>query len=266
MSTGISHTHVSLVIIVALALILGAAPVVQAVPPGDLDLSTGSNSWEPAAPTMTCGHWNLADDFRTWPDHENPNRDSCGNSGVWHFMRSDSLARNPESYSLLPAFNPAADGIWGLNQWHRLPLAGSGFPLPAVAINATGVTQYPHSYIWPAGVVNLHPYENEMAIVGWQAPIAGAVSISGTVGDLDPGGNDGVTWAIDTQSVELAAGTVSGNSQTFNVSATVQPGDFVYFSISPGPNGDFYSDSTQLDVTITPVSNSEPQTLHSMDH
>lgn len=62
---------------------------------------------------------------------------------------------------------------------------------------------------------------------------------------------------IATQFVTLAAGTVSSSSQTFNVSATVQPGDFVYFSIGPGPRGDFHSDSTQLDVTITSASDSE---------
>jgi len=35
--------------------------------------------------TLACTDWNLASDFRVSPNQENPNRDSCGNLGVWHF-------------------------------------------------------------------------------------------------------------------------------------------------------------------------------------
>ncbi len=237
------------------ALLLSADPLAIAAPAGPGTLPDGQTE-EIAAPAATCDQWDLADEFRTWPNQENPNRDSCGNPGVWRFMASGSLDRDPGSYALMQYFDPDADGIWGLNKWHAPPetIAGERFDLPAVAINATGATQYLYGFTWPPGVVNLHPFQDKMAVVAWQAPITGTVSISGTVKDLHPGGE--FTWAIDTQSAELAAGTVSSGSQSFDVSVAVQPGDFVYFAIGPGKD-DFYGDSTQLDVRITPTAVSD---------
>ena len=45
-----------------------------------------------------CSQWNLTSDFRVSPDEENPNRDSCGNPDVWHFMQSTDLNPVPQTY------------------------------------------------------------------------------------------------------------------------------------------------------------------------
>jgi hypothetical protein len=64
--------------------------------------------------TLACTDWNLASDFRVSPNQENPNRDSCGNLGVWHFMSADL---NRQTYALLPGFKPNSGGILGLEVW-----------------------------------------------------------------------------------------------------------------------------------------------------
>src|SRR5258706_35833 len=64
-------------------------------------------------PNVGCYTWNLANDFRVSPNQENPNRDSCNNLGVWKFMASTTLTRDPET--LCPAY--ASDGIkWYLDK------------------------------------------------------------------------------------------------------------------------------------------------------
>jgi hypothetical protein len=58
---------------------------------------------QPAA-SPSCPGWNLAAEFRHFPNQANPNPDNCGNANVWYFMESRSLARDPLTYSLLPEF------------------------------------------------------------------------------------------------------------------------------------------------------------------
>ena len=62
---------------------------------------------------LACTDWNLASDFRVSPNQENPNRDSCGNLGVWHFMSADL---NRQTYTLLQGFKPDLSNILELRR------------------------------------------------------------------------------------------------------------------------------------------------------
>ena len=217
---------------------------------------TNKPSVEQTLSPQACTDWNLASDFRRSPNQENPNRDSCGTLGVWHFMMSADLNRDPQTYSLLPYFASSSGGIQGLEKWsgpeHLPPPDG----IPEFAINTTGVDQYV-PYVFPPNVIDAHPGITRLAIAGWRSPISGTVRITGFVNDLNPGCGDGILWYIDKGTANLAAGSIaSGGSQEFRdgtggdnlAEVAVNQGDFVYFGIHPGD--DFYCDSTELDISI----------------
>ena len=88
---------------------------------------TSSLPAERGAQQQTCTDWNLASDFRRWPNQENPNRDSCGNLGVWHLMESNGLNPDPATYTLLPYYANRSGGIQGIEKWTG---TGSGWMLP----------------------------------------------------------------------------------------------------------------------------------------
>ena len=130
-----------------------------------------------------CPAWNLAADFRVSPDHENPNRDSCGNREVWHFLESDPStfpAHIPVTYPLLPEFITDRFFIVGLESWQgTVGLTSIKDKLPSVGINNTGATQKFSGGVWPAGLVMAHPLPDKFAVVGWRSPISGIVTIAG---------------------------------------------------------------------------------------
>jgi hypothetical protein len=197
--------------------------------------------------------WNLATDFRIFPNQANPNPDSLGNPDVWHFMESSSLAHDPKTYKLLSEFIPDAFFIQDVQQWQN-PFNCStscNDKLPAVGINATGTLQHPTGMDWPAAVVRMHPFPDQLSIIGWRSPINGKVTIRGTVTDLDSLCGNGVAWSIDSGSHSLAQGVLpNGNFQAFELpDINVTQGSFIYFIIDP--NGDHFCDSTGLDLTIT---------------
>lgn len=104
-----------------------------------------------------------------------------------------------------------------------------------------------------------------MAIIAWRSPLNGYVSISGAVSDDDPGGGDGILWFIDQNTTNLAfGGFVNGGSQTFAAgaggaalnTAAVSVGDMIYLVIHP--NGNYYFDSTRVNLAITVTSPPTP--------
>jgi len=211
----------------------------------------------------------LTSDFRISPNQENPNSDSCGNSDIWHFMRSSDLNRDPLNYSLLPNFVPDQFGVLGLESWQgtqglpdpRLP----NTRYPYVGINATGTT-YTQSHsvgtlTWPTDTVHIHPYLTELAIVGWRSIFTGTISITGTVSDAEicipAADDDGILWYIDKGVTNLAYGSIGrGGIQAFQDGTggntlnniAVNPGEIIYFVIHP--KGNHYCDVTRLDISI----------------
>jgi hypothetical protein len=210
-----------------------------------------------AAQTQT---WNLATDFRIYPNQANPNPDTQSNANVWYFMESSSLTHDPMTYSLLPEFITDAFYIPGIQQWQgTTPSGGEKNKLSAIGINATGSFQQALTISWPANVVRVHPLPDRFVVVGWRSPINGSVDVTGSFYDLDANGGDGVDWFIDRGAMTIASGAIAnGGSQQFQSGVngvSVNYGDFLYFIV--GPNGSYDNDSTGLDLTIIP-SNTPP--------
>ena len=202
---------------------------------------------------LACTDWNLASDFRVSPNQENPNRDSCGNLGVWHFMSADL---NRQAYALLPYFTTEEWGVFGLESWEKTPSVVPDEYLPVVGINASG-SDLSDPIIWPVNTVRVHPSPSEQAVVGWRSTVDGEVSVTGSVVDLSVGCGDGIVWTIDRNAANLASGSISdGGAQDFGDGAggdhlaniSVGQGDMLYFAIGPG--GDYCGDSTRLDISI----------------
>ncbi|MBI5365310.1 MAG: hypothetical protein HZA53_19185 [Planctomycetes bacterium] len=230
----------------------------------------------PCTAPIPCGQWSLAADFRVAPDQENPNRDACGNLGVWHFLGSDPAtfpAHDPSMYTLLSDYFTDMFTVPGLETWQGTHVQAPSYPnLPSVAINNTGAHQSIIGIEWPAGVVNVHPLSDQLVIVGWRSPYTGRVSIIGGVQDLDntcASSPDGIAWSIDrydgVTNTTLASGAIpDGGAQDFRagvggaslVSLAVAEGDFLYFIVDP--MSEFACDSTGLDIVIRPAESGAP--------
>jgi hypothetical protein len=220
--------------------------------PGD-PISNGVGAADEGTLTpQACTDWNLASDFRRYPNQENPSRDACGNPGVWQYMSAD-LSR--QAYALLPYFTTSVIGVPGLHQWHGTYYNAPEDYHPHVTINATGAD---HG-TWPANAVYVHPAPSEMVVVAWRSPLDGAVSVSGSVADppIGVGCGDGILWYIDLNAVNLASGSYpDGGAQDFRdgtggdllANISVSQGDMLYFAIHPG--GDFCGDTTDLRISI----------------
>jgi len=224
-----------------------------------LGLLAGLFALNTVAWAADCAEWNLAKDFRASPNQENPNRDLCGNLGVWHFMQSADFNRNPQTYSLMQRFTTDFVGVHDFQAWGGTE-TDSGFVngyMPSVVTNKRGQVT---STLIP-DKIHIHPAPAKLVVVGWRSPINGNVKISGLIVDVDGGGGDGVLWYIDKNTANLASGSLAnGASQNIQDGGTignslsnisVNQGDFIYFVVHP--NASHYYDTTMLDVTITPV-------------
>jgi hypothetical protein len=207
-----------------------------------------------------CKAWNLSFDFRTYPNQENPNRDSCGNKDVWYFLESSTLDRISANYSILQNFVADAFAIPGYQQWqgnHTWPNRQNIY-FPSIGINTTDQTKTIETAIHPSRSIAVHPFDSQsLVIIGWKSPITNVVSISGFVNDLDNHGGDGILWFIDKGNQNLASGTIGdGGEQAFldvadsqNLRDTsVSKGEFIYFIVHPNQNDEY--DTTQIDIQI----------------
>ena len=228
---------------------------------------TSSSTLASEAPISrsNCRVWNLTAD--TLPRvyliyRKDLQRDTCGNSGVWQFMQSSALERNPSTYSALQRFLPNVFGIEGLASWDGSYVEPHVDPQPLpnqpwIGINATGQPQQPLTIDWPAYAVLGHPAPEQLLVVRWQSPISGLVQVTGAAHDVDNHGGDGVLWFIDNGATNLAAGGFyDGGAQDFidgvggsNLNAiSVKRGESLYFILHP--NGNYLYDSTRLDISI----------------
>jgi RHS repeat-associated protein/uncharacterized repeat protein (TIGR01451 family) len=211
--------------------------------------------------------WNIAHDFQLAPNQANPS-----NGGVWTYLQSGSNALDPSGYSKLPNFTSQAYSIAGLQQWTGTFASGGRADdmLSAAGVNASGVSQHPLTFVWPNGVFRVHPW-TPAVVVGWTSPFTGTVHVEGAVTHLDQSCGDGVRWNVLSGSTKLASGQVTfgANAGQFLSEGTggaglnqisVTTGQSLYFVVDAGANGDFYCDSTALDVTVVegPAPNTRP--------
>lgn len=187
-----------------------------------------------------------------------------GSNKVWYFMQSKSFAHDPRTYQFLSAYyepcvsDAASNWVDGMPCWQNPEVDARGYRLPLVGINSTTEIQVVKNFPFPPRSVFVHPSSTGLAIVAWKSPVTGLVNISGFFSDLDPTGFNGVIWSVDRGSQTLASGTIpnGGPPQTFNLTnVSVKTGQVLYFTVDP--DGDYSSDATGMDVTITKVSHSE---------
>jgi hypothetical protein len=109
--------------------------------------------------------------------------------------------------------------------------------------------------------VSIHPYlSQELAILGWQSPISGKVTVCGTIQDGDVGGGDGIVWFIDRGATTLASGQFdNGSKQTFQdglgganlTDIAITQNEVLYFIVHPNQTASY--DTTLLDFAINSV-------------
>lgn len=187
-----------------------------------------------------------------------------GANKVWYFLQSKSFVHDPRTYQFLSAYyepcvsDAASNWVDGMPCWQNPQVDVRGYRLPLVGINATYTAQVVKNFPFPPRSVFVHPSISGLAIIGWKSPFTGMVNVSGFFSDLDPTGFNGVIWSVDLGSQTLATGIIAngGPAQTFSLNDVfVKSGQVLYFIVDP--DGDYTSDATGVDVTITRVRNSE---------
>ena len=196
--------------------------------------------------------WRLAKDFRLAPHQSNPNPDRCGDPQVWYFQSAAGI-RHPESFRTLPRFTPDAFHIGGIEQWQGGESSGGPLnQLPAIGINHTGDAQMIAGIVWPKNWIRVHPSHRKV-VVGWRSPVASLVSVTANFTDFDATCGDGARISVlQDQTILDTKQLPNGGSRQFIRTLQVQPGEFLYFIVGNGDNGDFACDSTGLAVNITP--------------
>jgi hypothetical protein len=214
-----------------------------------------------SAEPRSCNDWNLVLDYLRTSDQTQPvQSDPCGQP-VWFFMNSASLNYDPASYIPLPAFFDSyvycTPGT-GIKRWMAGPDAE-----PEVILNALGQDQACHTWApitLKTATVHVHPSPSSAAVVGWKSPVQGTVQVEINLADRDPNGGDGVDWFVQhvqkNRTTMPGSGViVNGGSASWLRTLSVKAGDILYFGFGPGPAGDYYYDSTALDITITHIAN-----------
>lgn len=201
-----------------------------------------------------CNNWNFALDFMSAPDQPRAiYPDSCGNP-VWYFMKSATISPDPATYTLLETFadnSPTCSPGTGIKSWN------DGGQLPVILVNASGVDQSCNPWnpiTLMANTAYVHPYYASAAVVGWESPFSGKVRVTVNLADIDSCGDDGVNWFVQKGSAILASeafGAGGSASWASEGDLTVEKNEFLYFAVGPGPDSQFYCDTTGLDVTIS---------------
>lgn len=188
-----------------------------------------------APPTMT---WDVATGF---------------NAAPWSYMQRAGVDCTGAATPLgFPHVGPAGTNFVG-RQGVNTPII---VPLVAKNLATTGVTVYSSANI-PGNAVWMHPGETgvnaKCAVVRFSAPMAGTFRIRGFIKSVDTAANQ-VNGHIFANSVgvggPIALSGPMGTQVSFDQTVTLvgQPRT-IDFALDDG--GSYYSDSTQLSLTIT---------------
>lgn len=216
--------------------------------------------------------WNLADDFQSGSQHQNPNRDHYAQP-TWHFLRTSNRQHDVAKRSWL------RDGQY-------TPLSQYGtrlFDLPVDAWVKHAAGDYRQPVIgrfglrhelglrFESGDIFFAPGHDDACVLGWRSPVAGTLTIEGSFqhAEQDPEDNSGIRWYIErgrapgsaqgNLAAELAAGASRFGTDTqvgsFHVRGQkMEPGDFIYFIVdakSDGSEQPQQGDFTRLRARLT---------------
>jgi hypothetical protein len=119
---------------------------------------------------------------------------------------------------------------------------------PSVTINATAELVDLGTPKLPPHSVSVHPSPSVDAVIAWQSPVAGEISVRGRVADADGACGDGIEWELTLNDAELtlAAGSLpNGGSEeigvgnknstagTPEITAKVERGDWLRLIVKP---------------------------------
>jgi hypothetical protein len=223
-----------------MGLLAAAAVLILVVLAGGLTVDlVGSLGPSESASAGTPQTWDPSADFGLVSPRQNPGPDRYGNPAVWSFLRTPGAEHDPSTYFLLPDF---AD------------------PPPTFA----GETWYDSDYVnlligRRAGddAINMHPWSDgairKDAILGWTSPIAGQVTVEGTVARAQhscPVDAGDIIFSIERGTVSLEQ-TVLGFAQNakFSLTTSVSIGESLYFIVDA--DADASCDLTELRLTIS---------------
>ena len=200
--------------------------------------------------------WNLTKDLLATNNQISFNQ---GSNGVWYLLQSSSFKHFPKTYQFLPFYslpcvtNPSAQLVVNLPCWQNPTPDSQGNVEPIIIANVTYQTVFFRNFGIPARSVTMHPSMFGLAVIGWKSPVTGRVNVAGFFSDLDPNCGNGIIWSVGKGSQTLTSGTVAngGPAQSYSLTGiSVVEGQVLYFTVDP--NGDYFCDTTGVDVTITP--------------
>lgn len=105
-----------------------------------------------------------------------------------------------------------------------------------------------NALIWATG---MHPGSTVNPVLRWSAPLDGTVVLSGSFGDADPGGGDGVTVAIRRNGTDVWTQNIpnAGPAAGFSLNLTLARGDLLDFVVSPNASPAY--DTTGHSISMT---------------
>jgi hypothetical protein len=183
--------------------------------------------------------WNLASDFTSTGTGANPDHDQYGGT-PWSYVEGPvsalAFGHDPSKFTPLSSFATGVRG--GLAGWSD-PTDQTAF----IGINPTdsAITDPSQSAIsYPAHTIAIQPPGDRLVAVGWTSPYQEPVTVlvTGTVAENDSSPTClllGPGWSLDQDGNQLLAGsTVNGSIVG---TPTVNPGDSLYLTLTPGANG-----------------------------
>lgn len=111
-----------------------------------------------------------------------------------------------------------------------------------------------NALIWATG---MHPGSTVNPVLRWSAPLDGNVVLTGSFGDADPGGGDGVTATIRRNGTQVWTQNIAngGAAASFSLNLTLVRGDLIDFVVSPNasPAYDTTGHSISMTFAATPL-------------
>jgi hypothetical protein len=201
--------------------------------------------------------WNLARDLLAnvkANSPTNPFADSYAHPQVWHMMFASGSAYDPATYGDIPnealVLNTACSlPMPGYSSW-LYTKAQTGINTATTTINGVACAV---GQVLPPLKAFAHPGPNNLVLFGWQSPVAGLVSISGTFSDDDCSSGNGIAWHVDHSHAGVVVAMATGafgncGKDQQQLNAEVAVGDYLYFIVDP--NGDNTADLTGVEISI----------------
>lgn len=168
----------------------------------------------------------------------------------------DSGIPAPVTQSVTYNFNNQYSGVQGQNQWYYKNALGTN-----LTYNSAGqIWQIADTYlgIWVNG---FHPGNSNGAMLEWQSPSTGTITITGSATDYDSSCGDGVVFSVLHNNVSIHSATINNgiiNGGSYNLTRTVLSGDKIDFIVTKRSTNNCDSTSLNPVIVLTTGSVSPP--------